>query len=214
MNARDYYNDQYSSGRYANIYDMSSNERQRIRAEHQLHVDLAIYAMQLQPGIHTIVEFGCGIGDWATAWMDRGFTYYGLELSDVAVKQANVPYIQQGSFNELDALEIEGTPVLFSTQVLEHLTDAEVSRLVDIVRRRFAFSMHYIADEVGGDPSHINIKTAEAWASFFGSCGVIDFVVQNQFCPRSPLHVLYLNPDAKPYPIAYHHHLKAVGFIR
>jgi hypothetical protein len=184
-----YYDDQYRSGQYADLYREHSPEAS---AADDWHVGLVCAALTLRPARGPVLDLGSGRGFYLRAWSDAGFDVRGRDISAVAVEDS--PYrdvTDVGDAADLSQYADDQFQLVFSSALLEHMTDDQVSKLARGALRVARYSVHYIAHERGADPGHINIKTRDEWLRFFYNTGVpFPFSVVNPLFVTSPLLIL------------------------
>lgn len=125
--------------------------------------------MREYPDIRTVLDFGAGVGAYSAGFHAEGFDIYAYEHFAV-----HRQYIRE----RLPHIRLVDTP--FTTDLLawietaEHMTDAEIDRLLRSVSPRYILfsstSERTEQDELWG---HINIKEQDEWVRHMGRYGYV-----------------------------------------
>lgn len=127
-------------------------------------VDFAIAVAGLHPLRDSVIEIGSGLGYVLDAWERRGFKAIGIEISPSAVFLSERRNIIVGDAVEvLKQIPDNAFEVGFSDAFLEHIPYERCGELLRELMRVAPLCAHYVAHEVGVDPSHINVLTIEEW---------------------------------------------------
>jgi len=191
-----WYNTQYadSQSRYGQRYAKKSFP---IWAEqkNRLYAQFVIALTGKQPKDVRVLDLGSGEGHFVDAFRAAGADVIGAEWSHVAADRHEL--VQCLDITDLSSIPSGSFDIVWSTQVYEHLTDDQVISSFRHNSRIAPVQMHMIADRVGNDPSHINIKPAVDWVELFAS--ISD---RNVFAIPDPLHpfddVIYCEMEALP----------------
>lgn len=183
-----HYDAEYSSGRYAGMYEELP---EWAAAMNRWHMDFTIALLGLDPAKGKILDLGSGRGHYLDAWWARGYEVHGREISQVAIDAYHTPrWLDQGDATDLSSYKDDEFQLVFSAAFLEHVTDQQVLRMVKDAMRIAPYSAHYIAHSKGGDEGHINIKTPQQWFDFLVKLCPTTFVVPNLYCPVQPAFLL------------------------
>lgn len=183
MTSAAHYDAQYTNGAYAECY---TELPAWAVAANQWHVDLVIGLLGLHPEDGPILDLGSGRGHMMAAWERRGFATEGIELSSVAVRSSGRKNIHCGDASDLRGFADDQFQLVYSSAFLEHIPDELVARMATEQLRIARYGAHYIADERGNDPTHINIKPPAEWRAFFSQYAAVSLVAQNVMFPFSP----------------------------
>ncbi len=82
--------------------------------------------------VKSILDVGCGNGI-ITNVLDESYQVQGVDMSAAALKQVKCPTVQSSSDNI--PLESESADMVFSSQLLEHLTDKQLADTVNEFKR-------------------------------------------------------------------------------
>jgi len=127
------------------------------------HAASSVYLCGLDPRGLKVLDLGSGLGHFVNAFEQIGAIVQGVEISETAAR--NKPNIDCGDVTDLRKYEGQ-YDIVFSSQLFEHLTDEEVKKTFIGSIKAAPAQAHFIADAVGNDPTHINIKTPQEWAEF------------------------------------------------
>ncbi len=114
-----------------------------------------------------VLDLGSGMGHYVDAFTNIGCSAQGAEWSEEAASWH--PFVTCCDITDLSGFEDDSFDLVFSSQVYEHMTDEQVIKSFKENQRVGLNQIHFIADAVGGDPSHINIKSNEGWLDLFGT---------------------------------------------
>ncbi|OGD20952.1 MAG: hypothetical protein A2W03_07525 [Candidatus Aminicenantes bacterium RBG_16_63_16] len=101
---------------------------------------LEIYLPHL-PKRGRVIDLGCGRGEFLELLRDNGLEGAGVDLNSLMVEacQDRGLRCEKGDLLEKLASEPDGSLAgIFSSQVIEHLTPAQIQKLVDLARRKLA----------------------------------------------------------------------------
>ncbi len=120
-----------------------------------------------------ILDFGCGPGVMIDHMTERGFDYVGCDYSDVAHRLylSRFGVYPQRYVSAMSAVNMVDFDVLLSFDVFEHMTDAEIIRVLDASKPIPELFLNISRD--WRTPGHINLKSDRAWLSFFERHGLI-----------------------------------------
>lgn len=120
-----------------------------------------------------ILDFGCGPGVMIDHMTERGFDYVGCDYSESAqhlYRSRFGAYPERYVFS-LSGVNMRDFDVLLSFDVFEHMTDAEIIRVLDASKPIPELFLNISRD--WRTPGHINLKSDRAWLSFFEGQGLI-----------------------------------------
>jgi SAM-dependent methyltransferase len=127
--------------------------------------------IESEPKWHSIIDFGCGPGVMIDLMTDRGLNYVGCDYS----AEARQLYLEHYGQNpdrylaSLDDVVARKNDLLLAFDVLEHMLDEEIVRLIDTVRS--TPELLFNISRTRGIPGHINIKSDRAWIAFMKKLG-------------------------------------------
>jgi SAM-dependent methyltransferase len=71
--------------------------------------------------MNSVLDIGCGVGLYAKSWMNRGFSYAGIDQISFAIEVAQKQN-PKGKFQTCDIIEFNGSfDIVFSHTVLQHV---------------------------------------------------------------------------------------------
>lgn len=111
----------------------------------------------------TVIDYGCGVGAYAKAAMDAGYTVEAIEKF-----KAHKDYLKQ-NLPELKIIsKLKSVDIMLFIEVAEHMTDNQIIGLFDQGQPKwilFSSTPHKSSfDEEWG---HINVKQSNEWDEFF-----------------------------------------------
>lgn len=111
----------------------------RHRGSDELIASLLSRYVEAFKGRTRVLDFGCGRGEFLQLLKDAGIGAYGVDLDEgmvEAAKQRGVDAVVADGLAHLAELEDGQLDGLFSSQVAEHLTTAQLMRLIDLASRK------------------------------------------------------------------------------
>jgi ubiquinone/menaquinone biosynthesis C-methylase UbiE len=160
---RAHYDKAYQSGAYRDYKSLPD----WAEAMNGYHVDLTIAYLGLRAKDGPVLDLGSGMGYFLDAWESRGFDCIGREISGVVIEQSGRRNIDWGDATDLSGYSDNQFQLVFSGSFLEHVTDAQVDKLLKDELRVAKYAIHFIAHEKGDDAGHINIKPPDEWDKVF-----------------------------------------------
>jgi 2-polyprenyl-3-methyl-5-hydroxy-6-metoxy-1,4-benzoquinol methylase len=127
--------------------------------------------IESEPKWRVILDFGCGPGAMIDLMNDRGLEYTGCDYSTEA-RQLYLQYYGQHQEHYLPGLDeavARENDLLLAFDVLEHMRDDEITKLLDQVRS--IPELLFNISRTRGIPGHINIKSDRAWIAFMKERG-------------------------------------------
>lgn len=127
--------------------------------------------IESEPKWRAVLDFGCGPGVMIDLMTDRGLDYVGCDYS----AEARELYLEHyGRYPErylasLDDAVAKQNDLLLSFDVLEHMRDDEIAKVLDKVRP--IPELLFNISRTRGIPGHINIKSDRAWIAFMKAQG-------------------------------------------
>lgn len=199
--SKDYYERQYADGgEYHSTY---SQIPQHAVAMNRYCAALVVTLLDLPPGAR-VLDLGSGYGAMLLAWRDLGYEMRGLEISEAAAHDSVLSkHIDVGDATDLSRYADGAFDLVFSSQLFEHLTDEQVTRIMEQQFRVGRYGAHFIAHEVGNDPGHINIKSVQGWVDLFARFGH-SFAFGNPLVANAPAFVQLR--DAWPTAVSHSAH--------
>ena len=190
----EWYDKQYGNidSRYGQIYNGNKGLPQWAIEANQHHVDMAIAILSLDPLDSHILDIGSGMGYFIDAWENRGYTTSGIDISEKAIELSGRKNIICSSATDLSMFPDNHFDVVMSASFLEHVDKSQERKAISEFYRVGKRCVHYIAHEVGGDPSHINIKPPLEWQKLFDDVATDDihtFMIPNRFHPDMPMFI-------------------------
>ncbi|MHA2274144.1 MAG: class I SAM-dependent methyltransferase [Candidatus Kariarchaeaceae archaeon] len=109
----------------------------------------------------SILDIGCGVGLYAKSWIDRGFSYTGIDQIPFAIEVAQKQN-PKGKFETADIIEFNGNfDIVFSHTVLQHVhknfKGLFLQKINDLLTN-WGFFVCY--EDVYKEPPQINIPYA------------------------------------------------------
>jgi SAM-dependent methyltransferase len=126
-----------------------------------------------EPKWRKVLDFGCGPGAMIDLMTSQGLDYVGCDYST----EARQLYLEHyGRYPErylsnLDEAVAKKNDLLLAFDVLEHMRDDEITRLLDNVRS--IPELLFNISRTRGIPGHINIKSDRAWIAFMKKQGYL-----------------------------------------
>lgn len=116
-----------------------------------------------------ILDYGCAVGFLMEGFKKYGFKISGYDISDWAVAQA-----RSRGLDIVDKLD-RNVDFMIALDVFEHMTDKEISTVLDTVQPPAMLVRIPCAEEGTDfhlavsrkDPTHINCKNKAAWKKYF-----------------------------------------------
>ncbi len=163
---REWYDNQYreEGSRYAHCYHALPEWAAQAN---RLYAGYAVALCGLIADGCRVLDLGSGMGHYVDAFSSIGCTVQGVEWSQEAAD--GHPLVTCGDITDLSFFEDDSFDLVFSAQVYEHMTDEQVIKSFKENQRVGHNQVHFIADKVGGDPSHINIKPNLEWLNLFST---------------------------------------------
>jgi cyclopropane fatty-acyl-phospholipid synthase-like methyltransferase len=138
--------------------------------ENQFCTDFTIAILGLHPVNDTVLELGAGMGYVIDSWERRGFRCLGVEISHTAAELSERRNIMvDDALSALRGMPDNAFTVGYSSQFLEHIPREQLPELFVEMKRVAPLWAHYIAHEVGDDPSHVTIMEPKEWIDCINS---------------------------------------------
>ncbi len=126
----------------------------------------------------TVLDYGCGTGEYVHSWLDLGVEAYGYDVSKHAVSNS---YGQAGGrcYNSLVELPLSRYDLVTCYDVLEHLTEAQVDEtlraIAGLATKDVLFSICMAGDaNFERDSTHILCRSRNWWkaklSEYFDVC--------------------------------------------
>lgn len=124
-----------------------------------------------EPQWRTILDFGCGPGVMIDIMTARGLNYVGCDYSSEARQLYLSHYGRHPEcyLSSLDDAVARKNDLLLAFDVLEHMRDDEIARLIEKVHA--IPELLFNISRTRGIPGHINIKSDRAWVGFMKKHG-------------------------------------------
>lgn len=161
-----------SSDGYLDLYGASYHERYHERTDEWLRF-FATTAERIVSGIgpRSVLDAGCAKGLLVEALRDREVAAYGIDASAYAIAQVRddiKPYCWVGSV--ADPL-LQRYDLIVCTEVLEHLPPEDGRRAIANLCRSSDDILISTTPDDYRDPTHLNVRPPEYWATAFAECG-------------------------------------------
>jgi SAM-dependent methyltransferase len=141
-----------------------------------------------------VLEFGCGVGHLARRLSTCAPTY-GFEINEYALSQIKAVAPEVRIVSSLSELPNASLSSIIALHVLEHIPDSELLTIGSEFKRLLSSKgrILLVVPDVGGeaerlklkqwmgytDPTHINLKSATQWQSFFEQSWGVNVVKMN-----------------------------------
>jgi SAM-dependent methyltransferase len=127
--------------------------------------------IESESGWRTVLDFGCGPGVMIDLMTARGLDYVGCDFSSEARQLYLTRYGRNPEryLSSLDEAAVRGNDLLLAFDVLEHMRDEEITRLIEKVHA--IPELLFNISRTRGIPGHINIKSDRAWVGFMKKQG-------------------------------------------
>ena len=152
------------------VYDDSFFAEAWFREWASLRIVLASL-IENEPKWRTVLDFGCGPGVMIDLMTDQGVDYVGCDYSAEA-RQLYLEHFGQHPdryLSNLDEAVVKKNDLLLAFDVLEHMRDDEIAKLIDKVRS--IPELLFNISRTRGIPGHINIKSDRAWIAYMKEQG-------------------------------------------
>lgn len=189
-----WYDEQYQTetSTYHKAY-INPSEYLKAEAEANCAYAVSLSEAYLQPHRGSkVLEVGCGVGFHVRAWRERGYQAKGVDFSHEAVKHAGDKDITQVDAKRLP-FQFREFDTIYTNQFFEHIPEESEAEVMAEFVRVGRKQIHFIADRVGSDPSHINIKTPAEWVAGFESVipkGYMAIAIPILNAPDTPVIVI------------------------
>lgn len=152
------------------VYDGSFFTQAWFREWAELRMVLAAL-IESEPKWRAVLDFGCGPGVMIDLMTDRGLDYVGCDYSAEAHQLYLKHYGQHPEryLTNLDDAVSKKNDLLLSFDVLEHMRDDEIAKVLDKVRSIPELLLNI--SRTRGIPGHINIKSDRAWIAYMKAQG-------------------------------------------
>ena len=140
-----------------------------------------------------VLDCGSGVGRIMQTWRKSGFlNIWGIEISKVACEATpSFTPVFNGSVQNMQIYRDNEFDLLSSFALLEHIDESILSDVLNEMSRVSKKQAHFIAHEVGTDPSHINIKQPQEWLDLLTKhAGKQAFCIPNPLIKESPLFLV------------------------
>jgi 2-polyprenyl-3-methyl-5-hydroxy-6-metoxy-1,4-benzoquinol methylase len=127
--------------------------------------------IESEPKWRAVLDFGCGPGVMIDLMTDRGLDYVGCDYSSEA-RQLYLEHYGRYPARYLASLDdavAKHNDLLLSFDVLEHMRDDEIAKVLDKVRS--IPEVLFNISRTRGIPGHINIKSDRAWIAYMKAQG-------------------------------------------
>ncbi|MDH5472002.1 MAG: class I SAM-dependent methyltransferase [Gammaproteobacteria bacterium] len=125
--------------------------------------------LDILPEIHSVVDFGCGVGAWLAAIKDRGID--NIQGFDGPWVDQNLLTIPLENFKRTDlSQEIlldQKYDLAISLEVAEHLPETSARTFVKSITNASDFVLFSAAIPLQGGTHHVNEQWQDYWASLF-----------------------------------------------
>jgi SAM-dependent methyltransferase len=127
--------------------------------------------IESEPRWRSVLDFGCGPGVMIDLMTDRGVEYVGCDYSPEARELYLTRYGRHPDLylSSLDDAVARKNDLLLAFDVLEHMRDEEIARLIEKVRA--IPELLFNISRTRGIPGHINIKSDRAWIACMKKLG-------------------------------------------
>jgi SAM-dependent methyltransferase len=142
---------------------------QKFRGPSKLIRDKLAYYIPLFDGCDSILDIGCGRGEFLEALRDAGRHGIGVESNPgqaAECRKKDLPVVEADLFDHLESVPDDSVGGIFCAQVIEHLGMARIDRFLKLARRKLQPGGVLIAETVNPhclaafqffylDPTHI-----------------------------------------------------------
>ncbi len=167
------------------VYDESYYTRYRLSEEQTVNYSGCLHLQKFFRRIaetivekyhpKTVLDAGCALGMLVKALRDLGVEAYGIDISEYAITHTD-PSVS--SYCRVCSLT-EPLPGEFPThfdmitcvEVLEHLTEADGKKAIANLCRYTDMVLFSSTSKKDEDPTHLNVRTSDFWASAFAEVG-------------------------------------------
>ncbi len=147
-----------------------------------------------------VLDAGCALGFLVEALRDRGIEAWGVDVSPWAISQvpeAIEPYCSVSSLSD----EITGHFDLITLiEVIEHMPASSAGSVISNISRHCDAVLFSSTPDGFEEPTHINVRTPDYWASLFAANGFIrDFAYDASYL--SPSAALFRRGSATTHQL-------------
>ena len=158
-----------------NIYDAEFFARNGIAAENSSHNCVPIIMSLLSDiaDIKSVIDFGCGTGDWLKAFYDFGVKdILGIDGSYIDVKSLKIDSSLFMTFNLEQPIDLgRKFSLAISLEVAEHLTSNSAQSFIDSICKHSDVVLFGAAIPYQGGTGHINEQFPSYWVELFKNNG-------------------------------------------
>lgn len=127
--------------------------------------------IESEPKWRAVLDFGCGPGAMIDLMTDRGLDYVGCDYSAQARQLYLTHYgrYPERYLSSLDDASAKKNDLLLAFDVLEHMRDDEIAKLLDKIHS--IPELLFNISRTRGILGHINIKSDRAWVAYIKEQG-------------------------------------------
>lgn len=162
-----------------NIYRQNFYTNRHRKTAYSAQTILAL-VLDALPQVHSVVDFGCGVGTWLSVLKERGISKIrGLDGPWVDQNLLEIPKedFRNANFEELIVLE-ERFDLAITLEVAEHVSKESARIFVESLVSASDFVLFSAAIPFQGGEGHVNEQWPEYWVELFAAKGydTFDFV--------------------------------------
>lgn len=162
---------------YFTHYRLASGEVEYAASE-ELQAFMKQVARQIVSEYHptTVLDCGCATGHLVAALRDLGVEAYGIDISSYAISKVRADIRPYCCVHSVEDRELPGgMPCKFDLavciEVLEHLPSGTAAGVISNLCGWSDTVLFSSTDEESDDPTHLNVRQREYWASLFARDG-------------------------------------------
>jgi SAM-dependent methyltransferase len=166
MNKNFYNKNYYSSNNYKNY--LKRYEKYKKLSD---DIEKILYSLNFYNKNCKILDYGCAVGFLLDALKEKKYSnLFGFDISEFCKN------IFENNHKSIDILEKQEFDFILFLDVLEHMTDDEITNVLNILDSKYIlvripcardFEENFFLEVSRNDPTHINCKTKNKWKDLF-----------------------------------------------